>query len=89
MDFPDRLDFSYASQMKKDVEELFAKGGAISFDLRNVERSSLACVQIIVAAYKEAARRDISLEIKSSDALKQMYKDLGLNEILNSNEGKA
>lgn len=81
--FPDNLDFAYASKMKTEVACLFSGAKSVAIDLTNVERASLACMQVLVAAHDKAKREDIQLVIDASESFTIMLQKLGLDYILN------
>ena len=56
-DFPDNLEFNYAGEMRKKLLALFSnEAPSIYVDLENVERASLACVQLLIAAKNKAIK---------------------------------
>lgn len=81
-EFPDNLEYNYAAQMKKKVQAQFSSGSAVFINLKNVERTSLSCVQVLVAASKKASRENLGFVIAASDALAIVFRDLGLEQIL-------
>lgn len=80
--FPDNLDYNYAVQLKKEILALLSKGGDIFLDLKNVERASLACVQILVAGKQRAKTENIEFRVEASEAFDSIIKNLGLEQIL-------
>ena len=80
--FPDDLNYNYAVQLKKEILSLFSSGGDIFLDLKNVERASLACVQVLTAGKQRADKDNIEFRLDPSDAFKGIAKDLGLDQIL-------
>ncbi len=82
--FPDNLDYNYAVQLKKDILTLLSKGGDVFLDLKNVERASLACIQILVAGKQRADAANIEFRLEVSEAFCSIVKDLGLEQILNT-----
>jgi len=76
--FPDNLEYNYATSFKKELREMLDSGESIYLDLENVERASLACIQILFAACKKAEKNKTGLLIKSSQTLHEMLCDLGL-----------
>ncbi len=81
--FPSNLEFAYASRLKKDVSSLFTDSKAIVLDFKNVERASLACIQIIVAAHQKAEKEGLQFIIEASDRFGAILTQLGLGFILN------
>ena len=63
---------------------LFSGGGDVFLNLKNVERASLACVQILVAGKQRAEKENIEFVLDASEAFAEIVKDLGLDQILNT-----
>ena len=82
--FSDNLEFNYAKTMKKEVVALFDGAKSVVIDLKNVERASLSCIQILVAAKRKADKDGVQIAIHASEALEAMLEDLGLSQILES-----
>lgn len=82
--FQDNLDYAYASRFKKEISKLFSGNEYITIDLRNTERASAACMQILVAAHKKAQKDGLQLIIDPSNSMKEIIEDLGLSTILSS-----
>lgn len=79
--FSNNLEYNYAEHFKKEIAGLFVPGNPILIDLKNVERASLSCVQILVAAARKAEKDGIKFVIEPSDAMSKILNDLGLENI--------
>ena len=84
--FPENLEFTYAKEMKKDIEKLFHDAKSVAIDLRESNRASLACIQLLIAAKNKAKKDNIPIVIQTSDALSTIITELGLEEILEDKE---
>lgn len=80
--FPSNLEFAYAGRLKKEISSLFSGSKAIVLDFRNVERASLACIQIVVAAHQKAQKEKLQFVIEASEKFTTILKQLGLDFIL-------
>lgn len=77
-DIPSNLEFTYAPEFKKHITALCDNSGSIALDLQHVERASLACIQIILAAKKAADKDNKTMLIQPSESLMSIIKDMGL-----------
>lgn len=78
--FGDQLDFTYAAELKKELGKSLKSGKEIKADLGQVERASLACLQVLIAARKKAREDGFDIHFILSEALGRVLEDLGLTE---------
>ena len=76
--FPDKLEYNYADYFKKEIANLFVENDSICLDLKNIERASLSCIQVLIAAEHKAEKENVKFVIEPSDTLKKILNDLGL-----------
>ncbi len=79
---PANCEFNYAPTLKNELGKELAQGGGIAVDMRSVERMSLACVQILIAAVIKARKTDRTVKIDSSETVHAIFEDLGVCEVL-------
>lgn len=79
--WPDTLDFTYAPEFKKEILAIVSKPDAITLNFENVERASLACIQVLIAAKNKAEKDSLDFKITLSPALEKIMQDLGLHHI--------
>ena len=77
---PVNLDYAYAPSLKKGIQKQFKGGSSVFLDLQNVERASLACIQILIAARNKARKEDVAFSVNLSEPLKNILKDMGLTD---------
>ena len=77
--FPVQLDLKQSDEFCNHIKDICANGAAKSVKLDKVEKMSLACLQVLVAAQKSGC----ALEIEPSDALTDIINDLGLTDFIN------
>ena len=83
MVLPPTLDRLAVEPLCQTLQERLAAGEALLVDGRQVERVSTASVQVLLAAARSAATRDLSFRVSSaSGALIEALDDLGLTGFL-------
>jgi anti-anti-sigma regulatory factor len=85
--FPSSLEFSYAGKMKSQIERLMAGSQSVLIDLEHVHAASFACLQILLAAKRKAARERVTLVIHVSDSLSRILEQTGLESIVQNERG--
>lgn len=77
--FPDHLDFKHSVELKKKIGEMLSSQSSVYLDFQNVNRVNFACIQVILAAQKQAAKDDIAIAIQFSKQFKTILDQLGLS----------
>lgn len=80
---PTALDRLAVEPLCRTLQERMAAGDPMVIDASQVDRVSTASLQVLLAAARSAAARDIAFRISAaSDALIEALDDLGLNGTL-------
>lgn len=81
---PEELDLSMAPDLAARLREGLLKDGALRLDGAGVASISTACIQLLLAATREAAtRKDRLVIVSPSPAFEDAAADLGLRDWLN------
>lgn len=84
MSFPANLEHVYARDFKEKLRESAdLADSTITLDLGEVERSGLACIQVLLAFKESFAKQEQNVELIMSESLKSIISDLGLSENFN------
>lgn len=85
---PEILDYEYAADLYTLIQKGFGSSDSFALDLSHVQRASLSCLQVLVAAKRSAKANTFDFTVSLSDSLQQAMKDLGLDSFFTA-EGKA
>lgn len=75
--YPSHLDLTTASAFKQDLLSCLQGDRACEFDLVSVDRASLAHIQLLAAAWKQAKAQNVTLKVTLSPALDKAMDVLG------------
>ena len=81
-EFPVHLEFGYANELKGMLVKRLEFGEEIRLDFGDVQRASLACIQVLLAARAQAEKNQIGFVVEASDQFKNILQHLGLQEEL-------
>ncbi len=83
------MDISYAEKFHNEMlSYINSASGDLFFDASDVSRITTPCVQIIIAAEKEASENNIKIIFSEvSQAFEKSFSDLGLTENLSKLKG--
>lgn len=79
-EFPSHLDFQEAVKFHAQMKSVCSDKNDVTLNLSHIEKISLSCIQVLMAAKKEHEKNERELLLEMSDTMRDVISDLGLQD---------